>query len=124
MLVDAATGAGQLRGRPVERPRRVRVGRQHAQGVGPVERQVPRHADRAHKLRAAPASSRTARRSLVDTARGAQVNCVAVLSNGRIVSGSDDNTLKVWDPSSGKCHGTLSGHTYWARRRRPVEQRG
>ena len=70
-LVDGATGAGQLRRRVIERPRRLRVGRQHAQGVGRVERSVPPDADRAHGLRAAPASSRTARRSLVDAATGA-----------------------------------------------------
>ena len=30
------------------------------------------------------------------TPRRAQVRCVAVQSNGRVVSGSDDGTLKVW----------------------------
>ena len=65
----------------------------------------------------------TTRRSLVDAAR-AQVVCVAVLPNGRIVSGSDDRTLKVWDASSGECLRTLTGHTYGARRRRPVEPSG
>ena len=30
------------------------------------------------------------------TPRRAQVLCVAVLPNGRVVSGSDDGTLKVW----------------------------
>ena len=30
------------------------------------------------------------------TQRRAQVNCVVVLSNGRIVSGSFDRTFKVW----------------------------
>lgn len=32
-------------------------------------------------------------------------------SGNRIVSGSDDNTLKVWSASSGKCLRTLQGHT-------------
>ena len=36
---------------------------------------------------------------------------VAVLSDGRVVSGSDDKTLKVWDLVSGQCLQTLSGHT-------------
>ena len=36
---------------------------------------------------------------------------VAVLSDGRVVSGSVDNTLKVWDSVSGRCLQTLSGHT-------------
>ena len=69
-LVDAARGAGLLRRRAVERPRHFRGGQQ-AQGVGPVERRLPPDADRAHGLRAAPASGRTAHRSLVDAATGA-----------------------------------------------------
>ena len=52
---------------------------------------------------------------------GAQVTCVAALSNGRVVSGSGDCTLRVWDVSSGECLGTLRGHTRHARHRRPVE---
>uniref|UniRef100_A0A0K2TGQ8 F-box domain-containing protein n=1 Tax=Lepeophtheirus salmonis TaxID=72036 RepID=A0A0K2TGQ8_LEPSM len=32
-------------------------------------------------------------------------------SNNRIVSGSDDNTLKVWSATTGKCLRTLVGHT-------------
>ena len=31
--------------------------------------------------------------------------------NNRIVSGSDDNTLKVWNATTGKCLRTLGGHT-------------
>ena len=57
------------------------------------------------------------------TPRRAQVNCVAVLPHGRVVSGSRDNTLKVWDPSTGACLQTLCGHGRTARGRRPVEQR-
>ena len=49
--------------------------------------------------------------------------CVTVLSNGRVVSGSIDNTLMVWDALTGDCRQTLHGHTNVARRRRPVEQR-
>ena len=32
-------------------------------------------------------------------------------SNNKIVSGSDDNTLKVWNASTGRCLRTLVGHT-------------
>jgi small GTP-binding protein len=40
------------------------------------------------------------------------VNGVAVTADGRrIISGSDDKTLRVWDADSGKCLATLEGHT-------------
>ena len=39
------------------------------------------------------------------------------------MSGSCDNWLRVWDVSTDDCHQTLTGHTNWARRRRPVEPR-
>ena len=52
----------------------------------------------------------------------AQVWCVTALSNGHVVSGSYDNTLMVWDVTSGQCLKTLTGHTDWARRRRPGKQ--
>ena len=71
LLVDAARGAGRVRRRAVARRRRFRVGRPHAQGLGRVERLAVLAAERAHELSAAPASSRTARRSLVDAARRA-----------------------------------------------------
>ena len=57
--VRAIRGAGQLRRRTVERPRRVWVARLHAQGVGRVDRSVPLDAERAYVLGAAPASSRS-----------------------------------------------------------------
>ena len=100
LLADTSTGAGLVRRRPPGRPRRVRVARRQTQGVGRVERSAPPDADRAHGRGAAPASSRTA----VDrssTPRRAQVECIVALSNGRVVSGSVDNTLKVWDDVEG-----------------------
>ena len=39
------------------------------------------------------------------------VNCMIQLTDGRLVSGSDDNTLKIWDTISGSCLMTLEGHT-------------
>ena len=33
----------------------------------------------------------------------------------RVVSGSSDNTLKVWDVATGKCVATLQGHSDWVR---------
>ena len=36
------------------------------------------------------------------TPRRAQVLCVVALSNGRVVSGSRDRTLKVWEDVEGK----------------------
>ena len=34
----------------------------------------------------------------------------------RVVSGSEDKTLKVWDVATGKCVVTLEGHSIWVRR--------
>ena len=39
------------------------------------------------------------------------VNCVAELRDGRVVSGSDDRTLRVWDAAAGQCLQTLEGHS-------------
>ena len=36
---------------------------------------------------------------------------VTVLPNGRVVSGSDDKTVRIWNPSSGECELELKGHT-------------
>ena len=55
----------------------------------------------------------------VEAAR-AQVNCVAALGNDRIVSGSADQTISVWNVLSGDRQ-TLEGHTDSARHRRPPE---
>ena len=49
-------------------------------------------AARAHEQRA---RLRPVKQSV--RASGAQVNCVAALPNGRVVSGSEDRTLKVWE---------------------------
>ena len=47
-----------------------------------------------------------------------QVECCAMSGDGRtIVSGSDDNTVRVWDAMTGQLRHTLEGHTYWVRDR-------
>ena len=38
----------------------------------------------------------------------------------RVVSGSDDKTLKVWDVATGECVATLQGHVHWVHLRRPL----
>jgi WD40 repeat protein len=35
---------------------------------------------------------------------------ITVLSDGRIISGSDDRTLKIWNTQTGKCDITFRGH--------------
>jgi WD40 repeat protein len=39
------------------------------------------------------------------------VYCVYALSEGRIVSGSKDKTIKIWNSTTGLCLLTLMGHT-------------
>lgn len=41
------------------------------------------------------------------------ITCMAVLSKGRVVSGSRDCTLRVWDAATGQCLQTLIEHTNW-----------
>ena len=52
-----------------------------------------------------------------DDVSSLQVNGVAVFPDGRrVVSGSWDKTLKVWDVATGKCVATLRGHSDHVRR--------
>jgi WD40 repeat protein len=41
------------------------------------------------------------------------ISCCSIISNTRLVSGSFDRTLKVWDLLTKKCELTLVGHTGW-----------
>ncbi len=36
---------------------------------------------------------------------------LAVLPDGKLVSGFLDNTIKIWDPDTGECIKTLGGHS-------------
>ena len=36
---------------------------------------------------------------------------LTVLSDGTLASGSNDNTLRLWDAANGTCLRTLAGHT-------------
>ena len=36
---------------------------------------------------------------------------MAVLGDGRIVSGSRDKTLRIWNPTTGQCEVVLEGHS-------------
>ena len=37
---------------------------------------------------------------------------MAVLSDGRIVSGSSDSTVRIWNGASGECERVLKGHSH------------
>lgn len=39
-----------------------------------------------------------------------RITCLVHVSNGTLVSGSADGTLRVWSTSTGQCHATLDGH--------------
>ncbi len=41
-----------------------------------------------------------------------KVLALTVLPDGRLASGSDDKTIKLWDVTRGECVQTLSGHSY------------
>jgi WD40 repeat protein len=43
------------------------------------------------------------------------VRALAVLGDGRLASGSDDNTIRLWDPASGACERVFEGHQSWVR---------
>jgi WD40 repeat protein len=43
------------------------------------------------------------------------IDCIAILPNGNIVTGSWDHTAKIWNPANGVCLQTLTGHTGWIR---------
>ena len=37
---------------------------------------------------------------------------MAVLSDGRIVSGSDGKSLRIWNGASGECERVMEGHSH------------
>ena len=39
------------------------------------------------------------------------VRALCMTSDGRLVSGSDDKSIKIWDLTSGLCQLTLEGHS-------------
>jgi WD40 repeat protein len=43
------------------------------------------------------------------------VSALTILQNGDLVSGSDDSTIKIWNPNDGTLKRTLNGHTGWVR---------
>jgi len=41
------------------------------------------------------------------------VQCVCALGDGRVASGADDGSIKIWNTETGQCDLTLSGHKRW-----------
>jgi hypothetical protein len=41
---------------------------------------------------------------------GSAINALVALSDGRLISGSDDKVVRIWDTVSGSCIGSLKGH--------------
>ena len=41
------------------------------------------------------------------------VNCLVVLPNGNLGSGSDDKTIKIWNINNGSVLKTFTGHSNW-----------
>ena len=45
------------------------------------------------------------------TGHSGWVNSVCLLGDGRLASGSSDETIRIWDTQSGQCDLTLTGHS-------------
>ncbi|AUT66447.1 DUF4062 domain-containing protein [Paraburkholderia terrae] len=41
------------------------------------------------------------------------ISALTVLADGRLASGSEDATIKLWNQDNGACEATLEGHTGW-----------
>ena len=64
------------------------------------------------------ASFEKSRLELVGTLQGHSnaVNCVSFSPDGtKVASGSNDNTVKLWDVTSGECLQTLEGHSHFVK---------
>jgi WD40 repeat protein len=42
-----------------------------------------------------------------------KIYLLILMKNKYVVSGSCDNTIRVWDVSTGECAGVMKGHTDW-----------
>ena len=91
----------------------VREGHRSAQ-AGAVEKELRRVGGRAtvHEDDAEGAAA-GGDLPLFGRERGGVGAALAVLGAGRLASGSEDNTVKIWDVAAQRCVATLEGHRDW-----------
>ena len=50
-------------------------------------------------------------RTFLNAGHTSFIVCIGIMKDGRIVSGSWDDTLRIWDPTTGECLQVLEGHS-------------
>jgi hypothetical protein len=69
--------------------------------------------EQLHQERSTAEDKRQLHSSLLLEGHSDWVRALAVLPDGRLASGSDDGTIKIWVPETGAYDATLQGHSSW-----------